>query len=582
MAMARRVAAIGSLAMGTSLAWKEGTWCASSPAGVTPAFDPEALERGAKALREINASPHAKRVLDLTKQQETTKQQEMKTKEAEYQAAAAQYSVEKEKTHWEEQRKTMQQNAQQKAQLAQYEDELARKRAQGEHDLRRQRNAEMVRMQEESSERQEALRRKTEESIQAQRRATEQQAAELEKEKIRARALAEAEGRIAEGRQNEDVRRRELLAKGELETKKAIEVVNATFSQLGAAANALLGDREKLALTVGGFTALALGVYGAREGWRVTGTMLERYLGQPPLIRETSRGMPWKRAGFGGNKHQLGFQNVVLRDRLHERVRHLGGSIANTKSRNAPFQHILFYGPPGTGKTLVARQLAQSSGLDFAILSGGDVAPLGTAAVTEIHKVFDWAKTSKRGLMLFIDEADAFLRRRGDAQMSENLRSSLNALLARTGSQTKDFVMVLASNRPSDLDSAVLDRVDEVIEFPLPGFEERERMIKMYLEKYIYEAGASEGGMFRKSVAQPLEVEGIDEEVIANAATETEGFSGREIAKMLVSLQSAGYGSKEGKVTRRMFEEIVKEKVEEHHARILMKDGTSPEKIEVV
>ena len=29
---------------------------------VTPSFDPEALERGAKALREINASPHAKNV----------------------------------------------------------------------------------------------------------------------------------------------------------------------------------------------------------------------------------------------------------------------------------------------------------------------------------------------------------------------------------------------------------------------------------------------------------------------------------------------------------------------------------------
>lgn len=27
-----------------------------------PLFDPEALERGAKALREINASPHAKQV----------------------------------------------------------------------------------------------------------------------------------------------------------------------------------------------------------------------------------------------------------------------------------------------------------------------------------------------------------------------------------------------------------------------------------------------------------------------------------------------------------------------------------------
>ena len=32
-------------------------------------FNPEALERGAKALREINSSPHAKKVLELTRQQ---------------------------------------------------------------------------------------------------------------------------------------------------------------------------------------------------------------------------------------------------------------------------------------------------------------------------------------------------------------------------------------------------------------------------------------------------------------------------------------------------------------------------------
>jgi hypothetical protein len=40
------------------------------------------------------------------------------------------------------------------------------------------------------------------------------------------------------------------------------------------------------------------------------------------------------------------------------------------------------------------------------------VAPLGRDAVTEIHKVFDWAETSKKGLLLFIDESDAFLRKR--------------------------------------------------------------------------------------------------------------------------------------------------------------------------
>ena len=36
-------------------------------------------------------------------------------------------------------------------------------------------------------------------------------------------------------------------------------------------------------------------------------------------------------------------------------------------------RHMLFYGPPGTGKSMVAKRLAVSSGLDWAIMSGGDV-----------------------------------------------------------------------------------------------------------------------------------------------------------------------------------------------------------------
>lgn len=48
-------------------------------------------------------------------------------------------------------------------------------------------------------------------------------------------------------------------------------------------------------------------------------------------------------------------------------------------------------------------------GLDYALMTGGDVAPLGSQAVTKIHQLFDWSKKSKKGLLLFIDEADAFL-----------------------------------------------------------------------------------------------------------------------------------------------------------------------------
>jgi ATPase family AAA domain-containing protein 3A/B len=43
-------------------------------------------------------------------------------------------------------------------------------------------------------------------------------------------------------------------------------------------------------------------------------------------------------------------------------------------------------------------------------MTGGDIAPLGKDGVTEIHKMFDWANKTNKGVLLFIDEADAFLR----------------------------------------------------------------------------------------------------------------------------------------------------------------------------
>lgn len=61
--------------------------------------------------------------------------------------------------------------------------------------------------------------------------------------------------------------------------------------------------------------------------------------------------------------------------------------------------------------------------------------------MTQLHEMFDWSERSRKGLLLFIDEADAFLGRRSD-EMSEGLRGALNALLFRTGDQSRDFMVV--------------------------------------------------------------------------------------------------------------------------------------------
>ena len=50
---------------------------------------------------------------------------------------------------------------------------------------------------------------------------------------------------------------------------------------------------------------------------------------------------------------------------------------------------------------MFAKGLAHQSGLHYAIMTGGDVAPLGKDAVTEIHKLFDWANTTNKGVLLF-------------------------------------------------------------------------------------------------------------------------------------------------------------------------------------
>lgn len=57
-------------------------------------------------------------------------------------------------------------------------------------------------------------------------------------------------------------------------------------------------------------------------------------------------------------------------------------------------------------------------------------APLGPQAVSEMHKLFEWAKATPKGMLLFIDEAEAFLgsRDRGGG-VTEHMRNVLSALL---------------------------------------------------------------------------------------------------------------------------------------------------------
>jgi ATPase family AAA domain-containing protein 3A/B len=51
-------------------------------------------------------------------------------------------------------------------------------------------------------------------------------------------------------------------------------------------------------------------------------------------------------------------------------------------------------------------------------------------------------------MVLFIDEADAFLRDRKQGDMSEYMRHTINSFLYRTGTPSEKVILILATNGP--------------------------------------------------------------------------------------------------------------------------------------
>ena len=379
---------------------------------------------------------------------------------------------------------------------------------------------------------------------------------------------------------NHDLLMEKLKVEAKEKKEAMIQSVKDGMELAGKGINNFLTDKEKLRNTAFTVSALAVGIYTAKVGTGVLGRFIEANLGKPSLVRDTSRitvsqflSEPVKsgRQILGFNDAKKALEGIVLEKSLSTQLEKIAVATSNTKKNRAPFRHLMLHGPPGTGKTMFARNLAQNSGLEYAILTGGDVAPLGRDAVTEIHKLFDWAHTSRKGLLLFVDEADAFLRNRETEVISEDVRNALNAFLYRTGTETDKFMMVYASNKPSQFDGAITDRIDEMVEFGLPGAEERKNMINMYIDKYL----KTPAGAWAKKVV----MEGITEEDIEAVVTQTEGWSGREISKLAIAWQSAAYGTEGALIDAATFKAVVAQQSRSNELKGMWLDEALAEKM---
>jgi len=496
----------------------------------------------------------------------------------------------------DERRENLRVSGEEERKVHEHKDKLNRQRTEYEQKQRLQTERELMDLSEESALRQQADLKLHEVRVLKMRLAADHERTIAENKAALEQTKISAEAAIRDRRVNEDVYLRELIQQGEQESQARLAAIRETAEIIRSYVVDVFTHPERLALAIGSIIAVCAGVYVSREMAILLREQLNKRLGKPSLVRSTNRISLWGEFKLwllsccGRSKDPLDFFNdVILTPAMHTQVCRLALASRTAKLRKAPLMNVMFYGPPGTGKTMCAVRYAQASGLEYAIMSGGDVAPLEDQAVTELHKLFSWVHRSRRGVLLFIDEADAFLGAR-TGNMSEHLRNALTTMLYHTGTPSSQFMLVLATNRPGDLDTAVLDRIDESIEFGLPDLVEREKLVKMYYRNSLTQllGIALKPEAKEKPRSPPVTREEdsaagramtargeVTPAVLDAVAKKISGFSGREIAKMFVAVQTHVYATaqmegkapgKKGKLelTVDMLMDVVDKKVKEH------------------
>ena len=127
----------------------------------TYSFDSTGLERAARAAKELERSKYANEALDLSKKQEETKQQEQMVKIKEYELSIEQMKVEGKRVDSQEKRKMMEVEAEQNKRKAEYQDQLSRRRYEDQLVQNQRTQEEILRKQEDSVAKQEAMRKAT-------------------------------------------------------------------------------------------------------------------------------------------------------------------------------------------------------------------------------------------------------------------------------------------------------------------------------------------------------------------------------------------------------------------------------------
>ncbi|VAH98737.1 unnamed protein product [Triticum turgidum subsp. durum] len=176
-----------------------------------------------------------------------------------------------------------------------------------------------------------------------------------------------------------------------------------------------------------------------------------------------------------------------------------------------PAKGLLLFGPPGNGKTMLAKAVASESEATFFNVSASSLTSKWVGEAEKLVRTLFMVAVERQPSVIFMDEIDSVMSTRlaSENDASRRLKSEFLIQFDGVTSNPDDLVIVIgATNKPQELDDAVLRRLVKRIYVPLPDPNVRRLLLKNQLK----------GQAFK-----------LSNHDLERLAVETEGYSGSDL-----------------------------------------------------